>query len=237
MTVTGERFTPNSKYTLSYLGYALVTGRTTESGTLSASLIVPFVAQRGTSHDVTVKDGAGLLASSVHFVPKAAIKLSISEAFAAETISITGTGFLPKSNLASVTFSRFPSVQLFSETPLPKTDGIGNITVDVQVPWPSSKGTITFEIGGIVVDAPLIIRPPAITATRKENTVLVVGEGFPPNSQTIVSVDIVVKTGPNIFTDENGNVSIEITTFGETKTPDGNVHVSVGEFLASAQIQ
>ena len=73
--------------------------------------------------------------------------------------------------------------------------------------------------------------------TRQDaNTVVVVGEGFPPNSQTIVFVDIIIKTGPNIFSDENGNISFEITTIGETNAPDGNVSVSVGEFTASSQI-
>lgn len=235
--MTGERFTPNSKYTLSYLGYDLVIGTTTDTGTLSASLIVPFVAQRGTSHAVSVKDGAGLLATSSHFVPKGAIILSKSEAFAAETITINGTGFPPDMPPASVTFSRFPAVLLTTEEPLPTTDGIGNITFDVQVPWPDTKGSIVLAIGGIEADAPLIIRPPAITATRQDSdTVLVLGEGFPPNSQISVSVDIVVKTVPNIFTDKNGRIEFELTTFGDPKTPDGIVRVSVDVFTASAQI-
>ena len=120
---------------------------------------------------------------------------------------------------------------------MPNTDGIGNISIEVRVPWPGRNGAITLEIGGIEASASILIRLPSIVATRQDiNTVLVVGEGFPPNSQTNVSVDITLKTVPNMFSDENGNISFEITTFGKINTPDGIVRVSVGEFTASAQI-
>ena len=235
--MTGAGFTPNATYTVTYLGFVLITGRTTDLGSLSANFLVPFTVQRGASNSVTVKDGTGLSASSDHFVPKAAITLSKSEAFAAETILVTGTGFPPNFPPGSVTFTVFPSVQIITESPLPKTDGIGEITFEVQVPWPNNTGAITLEIRDIEATAPLVIRPPAISATRQgSNIVLVVGEGFPPNSQVSLSVDIIIKIVPTIFTDENGTISFEITTVGETSTPDGIVRVSVREFTASAQI-
>jgi len=236
--VTGERFTPNTLFTITYLGVVLITGTTTDDGSLSAKIIVPFTAQRGASNSVSVKDDTGLSAISDHFVPKAAITLSKSEAFAAEIISITGTAFPPNVPLGSITFSSFPTVQLFSGSPLPTTDVIGKISFEVQAPWPGRRGVITLQIGGIEDNAPLLIRPVTIIATRQDsNTVLVVGEGYPPNSQASFSVDIVVKIGPNIFSDENGNISFEITTVGDVKTPDGIVRVSVGEFTDSARIE
>ena len=168
---------------------------------------------------------------------KAEITLSVSEAFAAEAVSITGVGFPPKSRPSSITFTAFPSTQLIYDSPLPATDEIGNISIDVKVPWPGRTGDVIVVIGGVEANARLLIRLPNIVATRQDaSTVLVVGEGFPPSSQTNVSIDIVVRQGPNIFSDENGNISFELTTFGETKTPDGIVHVSVGEFNASSQI-
>jgi len=184
---------------------------------------------------VVVKDETGLLAISSLAVAKAAINLSTSEAYAGETISITGTGFPPRAPLSSITFTIFPSVQLISDSPVPTTNGIGNITFEVQVPWPDRNGALTVEIDDIVAKAPLLIRPASIVATRQDaNTILVVGEGFAPNMQARVSVDIRAGIVPNFFTDDNGNISFEITIYDNTQ--DGTVSVSVGESTASAHI-
>jgi hypothetical protein len=235
--VTGGGFTPNTRFTVTYLGFEIVSGTTTDLGSLRANFLVPFTAQRGVSTAVVVTDGTGLSAIFDHFVLTPGITLSISEAFASETVSVTGTGFPPRMPLGSITFTSFPSVQLASGSPLPTTDGIGRISIETQVPWPGRNGAITIEIRGIEASAPLIIRPPDISATRQgSNTILVVGEGFPPNSQASFSVDIVVMIRPNIFSDENGNISFEITTIGDVNTQDGIVQVSVGEYTASAPI-
>ena len=237
MTVTGGGFTPNSIFTVTYLGFVLFTGTTTELGSVSANFLVPFTAQRGRSYAVFVNDEEGLSARFDHLVPKAAITLSLSEAFASETISITGTGFPPNVPPTSVTFSSFPSVQLTAGSPLPTTDATGDISIDVQVPWPSRQGVVTVDIRSIEATAPLTIRRPSISATPQgSNTILVVGEGFPPSSQASFSVDITVKIGPTVFSDEDGNISFQIKTVNDATIEKGIVHVSVGEFTDSAPI-
>lgn len=235
--MSGEGFTPNTKFTVSYLGFLLTTGTTTDVGTISAEIVVPFTALRGTTNAVEVRDQIGLSAFTGHVVPRAEITLSPSEALAGETITINGVGFPTRFPPSSITFSSFPSVQLPTISSAPTTDRFGNIIVEVQVPWPDRSGVITLEVGDIQAQAPILMKPATIEATRQGiNTILVVGAGFPPNAQVNVYVDLIVKSGPNIFTDGAGNVSFEITTIDDITTQEGTVSVNVGEFKASAEI-
>ena len=235
VSVAGEKFTPNSRFTVTHMGFEAAFGTTTDIGSLSANFVVPFTAARGNSNPVVVKDEKGLEATFSLGVSEAAITLSTSQAYAGETISVIGTGFPPRTPLSSITFTKFPSVNLNSESPSPTTDGIGNITVEVQAPWPDRSGAIRLDILGVIAEASLLIRPATITATRQDaNTVHVVGEGFEPNSQVGVDVNIRAAVVPNFFSDENGNVAFEITTY-ETRL-DETVSVRVGDFTASARI-
>jgi len=104
VTVSGFGFVPNIEVTLMFDGNIIATNpsktTTTNTGTFTASLIIPVTASLG-SHTMTVRGGGETAIESFNVISRLQSSITLSSAGAApgSPITVSGSGFIPNTSV------------------------------------------------------------------------------------------------------------------------------------------
>jgi len=101
VTVTGSNFAPNTTVTIKFDGTTIMTVRTTDAGTFSATFAIPSTVATG-SHTISATDGAKSASAKIDVTVRTSqttISLSSTSVIAGSSVTISGSGFAPGSTV------------------------------------------------------------------------------------------------------------------------------------------
>ncbi len=214
LTVTGSGFSPNSVVTVKFDSTALVTSpatiTTTSSGTFSGTVTIPTGIVSG-SHTLSAADNSGRSGSAIfNITTSGTITLSSNSGISGNTITISGSGYSPRSTISM----RFDSGTIVTSPPTVITTESGSFSAAISIPGNAAIGTHTIaatdssgrtasSVFSVTTTALISISPTTgLTGTE----VTVTGSNFAANSKTAIKFgNISVRTFPlEVVTSSSG---------------------------------
>jgi hypothetical protein len=156
ITVTGSGWLPNGLVTIARSGTSALTTTANALGEITAQLPIPSSLFTGGGVNVTVgaSDGSGNAAASQIFkISSAAITVSPASAAVGDTVTVTGSNYLPSTGLVTLTVG---GVSVKATAPV-ISDSTGGWSTTFAVPGLSGVQTVSTSHSSVVKTATLTI--------------------------------------------------------------------------------
>jgi len=232
ITVTGSGWLPNGLVTISRGGTSALTTTANALGAITAQLPIPSALFTGGGVNVTVgaTDGSGNAAASQIFkISKASIAVSPASAAVGDTVTVTGSNYLPSTGLVTLTVG---GVSVMPTSPV-ISSSTGGWSTTFAVPGLSGVQTVSTSHSSVTKTATLTI------------TAAVAGGAVATSTATAALTDLELITSFNYTTNLYeayvpglaGNALAEIAPNSViilTLTADASVVVSGNTFAVTA---